>query len=479
MHTDSTTEAVWDGEKDYITGHPKILAVAWWQAAQFLRGNAGWERWASGNPDRAVRGYLPDWAIHDPTERPSAADWNIAWKLWEAYEGEVNLVVIPVAGSYRLNVTADVVRLAEAGRAALKAASGGLYAWGAVEISDLQDDYTLSLDGEDVEVKVRGTGAHVGGAVWANVPLPEGVWSHPARTVADVARWVHYHRKGYDTRTNARKFRRDGRVVIIPPDPINLAFAVQDGYQVRAGLADLGRTNMPRMAFDVHRIINTSFTSSRTSLATSTPAEDKHDQRECHPAAGRVPGDEPRRSSRTWTQMMTLRLKSRRGRQSVRGGVQGGPILNRARRRALLRRSVATPHRAGQGLGGRQDVVHPGLAQPLHQQRTRTFEVGPLLHVHENALEGVLEGVQRVHPPVLGGDSAVHQPGVEGDAAHVAQGERQRLGDPGYEDVPGVGVRVGQRRQGVEDFLRWGGVAGQVRTGHNGLGNTAGVNGGP
>jgi hypothetical protein len=206
--------------------------------------------------------------------------------------------------------------------------------------------------------------------------------------------------------------------------------------------------------------------------------QDERDQRERHPTAGRVLGDERPRSSRVWTQVMTLRLMSKRGPQPGWGGVRCGPILNRARRRALRLRSVATPHCAGQGLGGRQDVVHPGLPQALHQQRTGAFEVRPLLHVHENALEGVLEGVERIQPPVLGGDGAVHQPGVERHAAHVPEGEGQRLGDAANEDVPGVGVRVGQRRQGVQDFLRWGGVAGQVGTGCNGPRNTAGVNGG-
>ncbi len=205
----------------------------------------------------------------------------------------------------------------------------------------------------------------------------------------------------------------------------------------------------------------------------------EHDQRECHPTAGRVPGDEPPRSSPVWTRVLTLRLKSKRGRQPVQGGVRGGPILNRACRRALLRRSVATPQCAGQVLGGRQHVVHPGLPQALHQQRTRAFEVRPFLHVHENALEGILEGVERIQPPVLGGDGAVHEARVERHAAHVPERERQGAGVPGDEHVPGVGVRVGQRRQGVQDFLRWGGVAGQVRTGCNGLGNTARVNGGP
>lgn len=263
----------------YSTEHPKILTVAWFQAAELLRSNPHWQQWASRHPVRLL-GYLPDWAVHDPTQPVSKRAWKLAWKLWRVHAGRVRLIVRPVAGSYRLSVAADLVALTQQARTTLKTASGARYAWGSVEVSQQASSYAVSLDGHDIKVTTHGTGAHVGGVVWADADLPASTWSVEAHSPLDVARWIQYHLKGYDARTNAQRIKaRDGRVVVIPPDPVELAAAVADGFSVRAALAALGRRDMPRVTFDVHRRINTELTenSPKVAVSVSEPLPDRRE----------------------------------------------------------------------------------------------------------------------------------------------------------------------------------------------------------
>ncbi|BBN97242.1 hypothetical protein DEIGR_500003 [Deinococcus grandis] len=149
----------------------------------------------------------------------------------------------------------------------------------------------------------------------------------------------------------------------------------------------------------------------------------EHDQRECHPTAGRVRGDEPPRSNPVWTRMMTTRLMPQQRREPVRGGVRGGASLSRALR--------------GPEAG--------------HQEGTGVPQSDPLLPVSLKAQEGGAERLQRPAPLDLTAPRLPQHRAVEPAGVCVPERPAQGRRQPSNSFRPLGRVDVDQITQPVHD----------------------------